>query len=95
MSSQVAGPEYLHYALDAGPDDDIEVTLDHPANVQLLDATNYDNYRAGRAFRYHGGYVVSSPYHLRAPHQGKWHVVIDLGGGAGAVRAGVRVMTSS
>jgi alkanesulfonate monooxygenase SsuD/methylene tetrahydromethanopterin reductase-like flavin-dependent oxidoreductase (luciferase family) len=83
---------YLHYELDAGPDDVVEVTLDHAANVQLLDAANYNAYRNGQSFRYHGGHVTASPYSLRPPHHDHWHVVIDLGGSPGTVRAAVRVI---
>jgi len=36
---------YLHYEFDADADDVIEVTLDHPANVQLLDPANYGDYQ--------------------------------------------------
>lgn len=84
---------YLHQQFDAGPDDVIEITLDHAANVQLLDEANYEAYRAGRPFRYHGGYVTHSPYQIRPPYQGRWHLVVDLGGMAGTVRASVRVFS--
>lgn len=87
--------QYLHYDLDAGPDDVIEVLLDHPANVQLLDPVNYENYRNGRKFHYLGGYVTDPPYSVRPPHDDHWHIVVDLGGGAGAVRADVRVIRPS
>ena len=83
---------YLHYDLQAGPSDLIEVTLDRAANVMLLSTSDYSSYRAGRSFRYHGGHVSSSPYRIRPPHQGSWHVVIDLGGHAGTVRASCRVI---
>ncbi len=66
--------EFLHREFDLGPNDVLEVTLDNAANVQLLDPTNYANYRNGRPFEYHGGYVTTSPYRLRPPHQGHWHL---------------------
>jgi hypothetical protein len=83
---------YLHYELDAGVGDRVEVTLDRAANVQLLDPANYANYQNGRGFTYYGGYATTSPTYLQVPHAGHWHVVIDLGGGAGHVRATVRVI---
>ncbi len=83
---------FLHQELDAGPDDIVEVTLDGQANVMLLDAENYDRYRRGEAFRYHGGLAKTSPARLVPPHTGRWHVVVDLGGFSGRVRAGVRVL---
>jgi hypothetical protein len=36
--------EFLHQEFELGPSDFIQVALDHPANVQLLDPTNYGNY---------------------------------------------------
>jgi hypothetical protein len=86
---------YLHQEFDAGPDDVIEVTLDHPANVQLMDSDNYENYRSGRPFRYYGGHATKSPVRLVPPHYGTWHIVVDLGGGVGTVRASVRVLSGA
>jgi hypothetical protein len=82
--------EFLHREIDAGPEDILEVLLDHPANVQLLDAENFDRYRRGEEYRYVGGYATQSPFSIRPPHRGRWHLVIDLGGGAGTVKAAVR-----
>lgn len=87
--------DYLHQEFDAGPDDVIEVTLDHAANVLLLDSLNYSNYLNRRNYRYYGGHVTTSPYRMLPPHQGHWHVVIDLGGYAGTVRAAVRVLSQT
>ena len=83
---------YLHYEIDAGPSNVIEVTLDHAANVQLMDSSNFSSYQSGRQFRYYGGYVTTSPYRLSPPSQGHWHLAIDLGGNAGTVRASIRVL---
>jgi hypothetical protein len=83
---------YLHYEVDAGPDDVIEVTLDKQANVLLLDGPNYRDYQAGLTYRYHGGFATVSPVLLRPPHPGRWHVVVDLGGYSGSVRASVETI---
>jgi hypothetical protein len=85
---------YLHYEVDAGPDEVIEVTLDKQANVLLLDDPNYRDYQAGRSYRYHGGLATVSPVRLRPPHSGPWHVVVDLGGYPGSVRASVETISS-
>ena len=85
---------YLHHEFDAGPEDVIEVTLDHAANVQLMDASNYQNYQSGREYRYHGGHVKNTPFRIRPPHQGHWHLVIDLGGYPGTVRAAARLLSA-
>lgn len=82
---------FLHQEFDAGLDDLIEVTLDGQANVMLLDQANYDRYSKGESFRYHGGLAKISPIRLTPPHRGRWHIVVDLGGSAGSVRAGMRL----
>jgi hypothetical protein len=68
----------------------VEVTLDKQANVRLLDESNYQKYQKGDNHRYYGGLAKRSPVRLAAPQAGLWHVVIDLGGNAGTVRASVR-----
>jgi hypothetical protein len=82
---------YLHYEFDLSPDDVVEVTLDKQANVRLLDTANFSLYRSGKQHHYYGGLAKESPVKLSPPHAGHWHVVIDLGGFAGTVRAGARV----
>jgi hypothetical protein len=86
---------FLERELTLTSDDLVEVTLDHPANVQLLDPSNFLAYKQGQPYRYRGGYVTQSPYRLRAPHGGKWHLVVDLGGGPGTVRASGVVVSST
>jgi hypothetical protein len=82
---------YLHYEFDAGPDDVLEVKLEGPANVLLLDESNFQKYQAGERYQYaDGGLAAKEITHLHPPSRGRWHVVIDLGGYLGAVRAAVR-----
>lgn len=84
--------KFLHYQVNAGPSDVVLVTLDCQANVRLLDAVNYSAYRAGRRYTYTGGLAKKSPIRISPPCQGHWHVVIDLGGYAGTVKASVQVV---
>jgi hypothetical protein len=65
------------------------------ANVRVLDGSNFSSFRSGRGHRYVGGPAQRSPVRLAAPHAGHWHVVVDLGGYAGSVRAGVRVLRAA
>jgi hypothetical protein len=82
---------YLHYEFDAGPNDVLEVALKGTANVLLLDESNFRKYQAGERYQYvDGGLTSKEVTHLHPPTQGHWHVVIDLGGYLGAVRAAVR-----
>ena len=83
---------YLDYEFDLSSNDVIEVTLDKQANVRLMDAGNYAQYRSGKQHRYYGGLAKKSPIRVPAPHAGHWHLVIDLGGYTGTVRAATRVL---
>ena len=81
--------DYLHADdyLHAG--DAAVVTLDRQANVLLLDNINYSAYRRGDSYHYYGGLAKQSPCRVVAPHTGHWHVVVDLGGYGGNLRAGI------
>lgn len=83
---------HSHETIDIGPGEVIEVTLDGPANVLLLDPANYDAFGRGRSYRYHGGFAAESPVELVPPHPGRWHLVVNLGGYSGHVRAEYRVL---
>lgn len=83
---------FLHTEFHGGPSDTALVTLDSQANVMLLDDHNFQAYRRGASFHYQGGLVKQSPVRLSPPHYGHWHVVVDLGGYSGRVKAGVRIL---
>lgn len=84
--------EHLNSQVELKAGDVVQVTLDNQANVMLMDPSNYAAYRSGQAYRYFGGHATETPVKLTAPHAGRWHVVVDLGGYAGTVRAGVSVI---
>lgn len=77
---------YLHYEFDLNKDEVVEIILENPANVRLLDDANFALYNQGEKHHYIGGYVKESPLHLPAPRSGHWHVVMDLGGYSGTIR---------
>lgn len=81
---------FLHYDLNLSSGEVVEVTLDKQANVRLLDDANFSNYKRGARHTYFGGLAKQSPARIAAPHAGHWHLVIDLGGYAGTVRASVQ-----
>jgi hypothetical protein len=83
--------KFLHWEVDAGPDDVIQVELSRQANVLLLDDPNFSAYRGGRRYRYFGGHAERTPATLVPPRSGRWHVVVDLGGYPGHVEASVAV----
>lgn len=83
---------FLLAELSLGPHDRVQVELDGQANVLLVDDVNFSLYKEGRSFTYFGGWATRSPVLLSPPHQGRWNVVIDLGGRGGHVRASVRLL---
>ena len=87
--------EYMHF--DLGPQRQgsvVEVELSGTeANVQLVDSTNFQNYKNGRQFTYFGGHYKASPVRLTIPHAGNWYVTVDLGGFVGQIEAAVRVIS--
>lgn len=83
---------FLHTDFWGGTDHMAIVTLDAQANVLLVDDANFSDYQHGRSFTYYGGWATQSSVKLIPPHNSHWHVIIDLGGNAGSVRAGVRII---
>ncbi len=83
---------FLHTDFHGGPNDVVLVTLDHQANVMLLDDVAFASYQSGRQFSYYGGWATNSPVQIRPPSIGHWHVVVDLAGRRGQLRAGIRVV---
>ena len=86
--------KFTHYDLgNLSRGTTIEVTLQgSAANVQLLDSSNFQNYKAGRRYKYSGGLARRSPIQLVVPRNGHWHVAVDLRGLRGQVRSSIRVL---
>jgi hypothetical protein len=86
---------HLNYEFDADAGDVVDVTLDRAANVLLIESSNYGGYKQGGTYRYYGGYATKSPVRMAVPRPGHWHVVVDLGGGPGQVRASARLLSGA
>jgi hypothetical protein len=84
--------DHLHYEFRVSLKNIVEVNMDSEANVLLMDDANYSKYCKGHRFSYFGGFVTGTPYQIRPPKSGRWHVVIDRGGHPGQVRAAVRIL---
>ena len=82
---------FLHYEFQLKKGDVVAVSLDKHANVKLLDELNFSNYRSGRKHSHIGGFSKKSLTSLTSPYKGHWHLVVDLDGHAGTVKASVRV----
>ena len=87
--------DFLHTDFWGGSETTAVVTLNAQCNALLLDDVNFSAYKRGESFSYCGGWATRSPVHLIPLHHGHWHVVIDLGAGAGSVKAGVRILKRS
>lgn len=84
--------EHQRYDLgNLGQGATVVVKLKSQANVQLMSASQYTNYKAGRRYRYHGGLVTRSPFNIVVPSNGHWIVAIDLGGNSGRIESSVVV----
>ena len=71
----------------------VEVTLQgNAANVQLLDSSNFQNYKLRKRYKYTGGLARRSPIQLVVPRNGHWHVTVDLQGLRGQVRSSVQIL---
>ena len=83
---------FLHRQLDLQPEDVVEISLNSLANVLLLDLPNFSEYEQKSEYQYYGGHAETTPVRLSPPHAGRWHLVVDLGGYPGSVRADIRLL---
>lgn len=85
------GLNYLHYEFQLKKGDVVEVKLDKHANVKLLDELYFSYYKKGKKHSCIGGMAKKSPVNLSSPYKGHWHLVVDLDGHAGTVKASVQI----
>jgi hypothetical protein len=76
--------------------DVLQVTISSVANVRLMDASNFNNYKNGMKHTYTGVLARESPIRLTVPAFGHWHVAIDTNGldGSSGLKASVKVLRS-
>ena len=83
---------FIHFTVKAGPDNIIQVSLSREANVRLMDSVNYQKYRLKKKYSFIGGMAMTPVFDLRPKNKGEWHVIVDLEGLEGEVRASVEVL---
>ncbi|MBN2049848.1 MAG: DUF1883 domain-containing protein [Spirochaetales bacterium] len=83
---------FLHYQIHAGPENIVQVRIDKRANVRLLDTLQYQKYRRGKTLEGAGGETDPPGREFRVQNRDVWHVIIDLGGKEGTVKAQVNVL---
>ncbi|WP_072159921.1 DUF1883 domain-containing protein [Pluralibacter gergoviae] len=59
----------------------VSVQCSHQINVLVMDDQNYNKYRNGSRFTYHGGFYTHFPANIAVPHSGYWNVVLALAPG--------------
>lgn len=78
---------FLHWKVPGKAGDLIRVQMDCPAYVRLLDPLNFECYKRGSKYQGDGGWSDRLDVEFVLPYQGAFHVVIDLGGTAGTLKA--------
>ncbi len=69
--------KHLHKTLNLTTEDEIRIGLTAAAHVYLLDEENYGLYLDEQEFEYYGETVHRSPYRIKAPRAGVWHLVVE------------------
>ena len=71
----------IGFQMTTGPGIYVEVTINQPANVYLVNAQGYQKYLNGDEFKSSGGYASNSPYRIVIPSSNHWYVIVDNGDG--------------
>ena len=89
--------DFIHYDLgNLEKGRIIEIVLQgNAANVQLLDSTNFSNYKNGRQYKYIGGLAKQSPVRLQTSHSSHWHIAIDMRNLRGNVKSSIKIIPNS
>ncbi|MGF1919421.1 DUF1883 domain-containing protein [Enterococcus faecalis] len=54
----------------------VEVELQHPAKVFLVDSTNYRKMNARQDYNYYGGYYTRTPVTISVHGYGRWYLIV-------------------
>jgi hypothetical protein len=68
---------HLHKYLALNQRDVLKIHLSNPAQVMLLDDKNYSLYKDEMEYDFYGKLAKRSPFIIKAPHAGNWHLVIE------------------
>lgn len=78
---------FLHWKIPGTTGDIVRIQTNGPAYVRMLDALNFEYYRRGSKFEGLGGWSDRLDVDFSLPYKGTFHVVVDLGGQAGELKA--------
>lgn len=68
---------HLHKYLSLNRNDMLKIHLSSPAHVMLLDDENYTLYKDEKEYDFYGKLAKRSPFAIKAPYAGSWHLVIE------------------
>lgn len=86
-------PFVAHYGLPTAKSGDIvRVEISADANILLVDEEALGKYRHHQPFHYVGGGYAAGAHNIGVPHDGHWHLVIDLGGRPGDLQHTAQVL---
>jgi len=78
---------YLHWKIPGKAGDIVRIQMDTPAFVRMLDPLNFEYYRRGSPYKGEGGWSDRLDVEFAFPYKGTFHIVVDLGGAAGTLKA--------
>lgn len=78
---------FLHWKIPGNAGDMVRIQMDTPAYVRMLDPLNFEHYKRGSKFDGDGGWSDRLDVEFTLPYKGTFHVVVDLGGNAGSLKA--------
>ena len=88
----VGPPQHLHKYIALNERDIVKLHFNVPAYVYLMDDTNYGFYLARKQYEYYGDLVKKTPFMVRAPEAGKWHLVIERQNPAETLSVAVQIV---
>jgi len=84
--------EYLHYSIYASHGDSVQVEINQPTNVYLVNQIHYYYFQEGQEFEHSGGFMTHSPVYLDIPYPGVWHVLVGRPDYPGGFQARVELL---
>ena len=78
---------FLHWKVPGATGDIVRIQTDTPAFVRMLDPLNFEYYKRGSKYVGDGGWSDKLNVEFTLPYKGTFHVVVDLGGTAGGLKA--------
>lgn len=84
--------QFLHKRMFIQAGQKVKVTLSRPANVKLMNDSNFNNYKNGRRHRYFYGQVINNAVIIPVDSTGMWNITIDLGLAGGTIRHSIEII---